>query len=111
MQSISLGILGSNMRGQGGESTAGAAVGYSVIYHTDSGIKAVSVRTHALNDKSVDFRIAYNGTHLRPDAILNDFGGSTSSLKAVSNDVRSMYDSNGLGDYNSDVNGWTLALG
>ena len=111
MQPFSLDIRGSGFRGAGGESSAGAAVGYSVIYHTDNGTKAVSVRTHALNDKSVDFRIAYNGTHFRPDATLNDFGGPSGSLKTASNDAKTLYEANGLGDYDAEVNGWILALG
>lgn len=111
MQPFSLDIYGSGFLGAGGEPHAGAAVGYSVIYHTADGTKAVSVRTHALGDKSVDFGIAYNGTSFRPDAALNDFGGASGSLKTVSNDAKSLYEDNGLGDYDADVAGWTLALG
>ena len=111
MQSFSLDIYGSGFQGAGGEPHAGAAVGYSIIYHTANGTKAVSVRTHALNDKSVDFSIAYNGTNLRPDATLNDFGGASGSLKTVSNNAKGLYEDNGLGDYDADVTGWILALG
>ena len=112
MQPFSLDIRGSNLKGQGGEFNAGAAVGYSVIYDTDMGLNIVSVRTHALNDKDILFSIAYNGTRIGYNVILNDFGNSSdTSMRTITNNAKDLYNSNGLGDYDTEVNGWILALG
>ena len=112
MQPFSLDIHGSNLRGQGGEVDAGASVGYSILYDTDTGLKIISVRTHALNNKDVSFTIAYNGTRMGYNAVLNDFGNSRdNSMRTVTNNAKDLYNSNGLGDYDTDVNSWILALG
>ena len=113
MQSFSVDILGRNLQGAGGESSAGAAVGYAILYDTDTETKSIGVRTHALKNKNVSFSIVYNGTFISPQAVLNDFDSASSqnSLRTVTNNAKNLYNDNGLGDYDSDVNSWMLVLG
>ena len=113
MQSFSIDILGRNLQGAGGEPSAGAAVGYAILYNTDTETKSIVVRTHALKNKNVSFNIIYNGTVISPQVAINDFDSTSSqnSLRTVTNNAKNLYNDNGLGDYDSDVNSWMLVLG
>ena len=134
MQDFSLDILGKNFRGDGGESYTGATVGYAIIYETDQEVKSLGVRTHSLNDKNVAFYIIYDGNKTSPNIVLNSLApfnavetstsiGNNTSFDQIQYDsavpgtwgtfagnVKSLYNDNGLGDYDSDVVSWTFAL-
>ena len=106
-------ILGKNIKGEGGEALAGGTVGYGIIYDLDNNEeKSILVRTHTRDNKpsTVFSYINDTGSVTSPTVTLNDIA-LTNTWKSVTGDVKSMYEDNGLGDYDSDVESWRLYLG
>ena len=113
-QNFSVDILGNNLRGDGGEVGAGAAIYYAIVYDTGDAQKQIMVRTHALANKNVAL---INTALLKPGetypeiiVIKNQFT-PIDTWATFTGNVKQMYEDNDLGNYDEDVTEWIFMLG